>query len=152
VPLPRKLEATLDPIRSLNAGIVQGAARYIYATNCLVEVSTNLTQWELLTNLTTVNASVQFSDPSAANYTQRFYRLHFPSLAAPTNAPPPEMALALIPAGKVQLGDFFQDWVFGSAIASLQLDVFAFPHSPVPIRPTTNHRPRTPPLAPLCWH
>jgi hypothetical protein len=39
-----------------------------------VQVSTDLINWAVLTNLTLTNTSGQFVDASATNYPQRFYR------------------------------------------------------------------------------
>jgi len=42
--------------------------------NGLIQVSTNLTSWETLTNFTGTNAPLNFRDPAATNSSQRFYR------------------------------------------------------------------------------
>jgi hypothetical protein len=39
-----------------------------------IQVSTNLVNWDFLTNTTLTNLSGQFIDFSAPNFSQRFYR------------------------------------------------------------------------------
>jgi hypothetical protein len=67
------LQLKLEPL-TFFGGTVQGRVSNLTATNCTVEASANLLAWTVLTNVTTTNASVPFSDPSATNYNQRFYR------------------------------------------------------------------------------
>jgi hypothetical protein len=43
--------------------------------NYLVVASTNLVDWVTLTNLTATDTNVLFGDPSATNFTRRFYRV-----------------------------------------------------------------------------
>jgi len=42
--------------------------------NGRIQVSTNLNNWETLTNFTGTNAPLNFRDPAATNASQRFYR------------------------------------------------------------------------------
>ena len=46
--------------------------------NGRVQVSTNLTSWQLLTNFTGTNATLYFLDAAATNYNNRFYRAVIP--------------------------------------------------------------------------
>jgi hypothetical protein len=68
------LQLKLEPLVLLPGGSVQGRVSNLMTTNCTVEASSNLLDWTVLTNVTTTNASVPFSDPSATIHTQRFYR------------------------------------------------------------------------------
>jgi hypothetical protein len=68
------LALKLEPLTLLPGGSVQGRVSNLMATHCTVEASTNLTDWTLLTNVTTTNASVPFIDASITNQGQRFYR------------------------------------------------------------------------------
>jgi hypothetical protein len=68
------LQLKLEPLILLPGGGVQGRVSNLMATNCTVEASANLLDWAVLTNATTTNASLLFSDPSGSNYRQRFYR------------------------------------------------------------------------------
>jgi hypothetical protein len=39
-----------------------------------IDTSTNLVNWQAITNIISTNSSFYFSDPAAKNYKQRFYR------------------------------------------------------------------------------
>ena len=39
-----------------------------------VQASTDLKHWSLVTNLTNLTGTLEFTDPDAANFMQRFYR------------------------------------------------------------------------------
>jgi hypothetical protein len=43
-----------------------------------IDASADLLNWSLVTNLVATGAELQFIDPVATNYTQRFYRAHSP--------------------------------------------------------------------------
>ncbi|MHB8519724.1 MAG: hypothetical protein ACYDH9_03095 [Limisphaerales bacterium] len=62
------------PVLLLANGSLQATVTGLPGTNCVVEVSTNLTAWAPLTNVTATNGTAQFNDPSATNFTRRFYR------------------------------------------------------------------------------
>jgi len=53
---------------------VSGAAGQSYQ----IVASTNLLDWSLVTNLVATNNQFEFVDPSAGNYSQRFYRVNLP--------------------------------------------------------------------------
>jgi hypothetical protein len=69
-----QLQPKVEPLTITAGGTVQGQVSYLNATHCTIEASANLTDWVLLTNLTTSNASVPFTDASATNCSRRFYR------------------------------------------------------------------------------
>jgi hypothetical protein len=41
----------------------------------IIQASTNLVHWEKLSTNTAVRGFINFTDPSASNFRQRFYRL-----------------------------------------------------------------------------
>jgi hypothetical protein len=64
-----KLGASLSP----NTG-VQGTITGVTGQNYLIQSSTDLASWGLLTNVTiATNGLAQFNDPSATNFSRRFY-------------------------------------------------------------------------------
>jgi hypothetical protein len=70
-PAPLAVRVT-DP--RLTAG-KPGFSLQIYgALSGVIEVSTNLTSWETLTNFAGTNTTLNFCDPAATNYGSRFYR------------------------------------------------------------------------------
>lgn len=46
--------------------------------NGTIEVSTDLVNWQTLTNFVGTNSTINFHDPAATNYSTRFYRLRSP--------------------------------------------------------------------------
>jgi hypothetical protein len=68
------MQLQCEPLSLRPGGLVQGMVTGLPATNCVIQVSTNLSHWAVLTNLTTITSSAPFSDPSATSYSRRFYR------------------------------------------------------------------------------
>lgn len=64
----------LSPILSLPDGTVQVRVAGASGQECQIWTSTDLSNWAVLTNLTIINSTAQFSEPSAASFSQRFYR------------------------------------------------------------------------------
>lgn len=62
------------PVLMLANGSLQATVTGLAGTNCVVEVSTNLTDWTPLTKLTVTNGTAQFNEPVATNFSHRFYR------------------------------------------------------------------------------
>ena len=46
--------------------------------NYVIQASTNLLNWQPITNFVSTNSTMYFCDPAATNYTQRFYRAVVP--------------------------------------------------------------------------
>jgi hypothetical protein len=46
--------------------------------NYTIQVSTDLLNWQSLTNFVSTNSLLYFSDPAATNYNRRFYRAVMP--------------------------------------------------------------------------
>jgi hypothetical protein len=64
----------LGPVLFLSNGTVQVGVTGLTGENYTIQVSTNLVNWDSLTNTT----SGQFIDPFATNYPSRFYRAMVP--------------------------------------------------------------------------
>jgi PKD repeat protein len=70
---PELSAIALKPDRTIELALSAQAGR-----NYEIQVSTNLTAWTTLVNLTTTNATTVFNDISATNFSQRFYRAVVP--------------------------------------------------------------------------
>jgi hypothetical protein len=64
----------LGPVLLLSGGAVQVGVTGFAGLTYPIQVSTNLVNWDFLTNATLANVSGQFSDPAATNCNRRFYR------------------------------------------------------------------------------
>jgi hypothetical protein len=68
------LQASPSPTNGAFALSIQ----QVFGRSVTLEVSTNLTSWETLTNFTVTNAAIYFEDSSTTNYNVRFYRAVMP--------------------------------------------------------------------------
>jgi hypothetical protein len=50
----------------------------LIGANYVIKASSDLTNWQTITNIITTNALFYFTDPTATNYSRRFYRAAFP--------------------------------------------------------------------------
>ena len=74
VPARPYLQPLLSPTNGNFALNVQG----LFGRSVALEVSTNLTSWQTLTNLTSTNAVIYFEDLGVTNSGSRFYRAVMP--------------------------------------------------------------------------
>jgi len=74
VPARPYLQPLLSPANGNFALYIQG----LFGRSVALEVSTNLANWQTLTNLTSTNAVIYFEDPGATNSGSRFYRAVVP--------------------------------------------------------------------------
>ena len=74
VPARPYLQPLLSPTNGNFALNIQG----LFGRSVTLEVSTNLANWETLTNLTGTNAVIYFEDSGATNSGSRFYRAVVP--------------------------------------------------------------------------
>jgi hypothetical protein len=70
VPDQPYLQPLLSPTNGTFALNIQG----LFGRSATLEISTNLTIWQTLTNLTGTNATIYFEDWATTNLNQRFYR------------------------------------------------------------------------------
>jgi hypothetical protein len=68
----------MTAIHPLPDGAAQVLVTGLPEQNCPIQASTNLSDWVALTNVVLTNGVGQFSDPSAPNFNQRFYRTALP--------------------------------------------------------------------------
>jgi hypothetical protein len=68
----------VGPVMLLSAGALQVGVTGLAGQTYPIQVSTNLVNWDFLTNVTLTNLSGQFIDTSATNYNRRFYRAVVP--------------------------------------------------------------------------
>ncbi len=64
----------LQPMRSPTNGAFALNIQGLFGRNARLEISTNLTSWQTLTNLTGTNATIYFEDRTTTNFDRRFYR------------------------------------------------------------------------------
>jgi hypothetical protein len=69
-----QVNVQLGPVLLLSGGAVQIGVTGLAGQTYPIQVSTNLVNWDFLTNTTLTNLSGQFIDFSAPNFSQRFYR------------------------------------------------------------------------------
>ncbi|HZQ48621.1 MAG TPA: immunoglobulin domain-containing protein, partial [Verrucomicrobiae bacterium] len=61
-------------INVLSNGAVQMTLVGVTGSNCCVNISSNMKDWVLLTNLANINGTIQFTDSTSTNNSSRFYR------------------------------------------------------------------------------
>jgi hypothetical protein len=69
-----QVNVELGPVLLLSGGAVQVGVTGLAGQTYPIQASTNLVNWDSLTNITLTNLSGQFIDLSATNYNRRFYR------------------------------------------------------------------------------
>ena len=65
---------TLSALKIQTGGAASGVVKGL-AGRATIEASTDLLYWVNLTNIILTNLTAPFTDPSATNYSQRFYRV-----------------------------------------------------------------------------
>ncbi len=75
-----RVEDLSGKIRFLSAALLPNkTSEFVFSAvpgkQYIVQGSTNLFDWEEITNLTAVNGPLRFADPAAASFAKRFYRV-----------------------------------------------------------------------------
>jgi hypothetical protein len=70
-----QVNVKLGPVLLLSGGAVQVGVTGLSGQTYPIQVSTNLVNWDFLTNTTITNLTGQFIDSSAPNFSRRFYRV-----------------------------------------------------------------------------
>jgi hypothetical protein len=73
-----EVNVLVGPVLLLSGGAVQIGVAGLAGQTYPIQVSEDLVNWDSLTNVTLTNLSGAFIDPSATNFTKRFYRAVLP--------------------------------------------------------------------------